>query len=94
MVNGLYLIFDTVADSVSGPLMAFPNDAVARRTFQDALTGQGSILGSHPQDFQLRKVGMIDRQSGEVVGKPFEVVITGDVIMEAVRREQESSSNG
>lgn len=90
MVHSLYLIFDIKAESTSGPLMSLPNDAVARRTFQDALTGQGSILGSHPEDYELRKVGMIDRVSGEVVGRPHEVVITGDVIIDAIRRQQQS----
>lgn len=81
----LYVVFDLVAAATAGPLLAFPNDAVARRAFQDTIAGNTG-LSDHPDDYELRRVGSFDRVSGVVTPSDHEVVITGSVIAELLNR--------
>lgn len=93
MIKRLYTVYDNVAESATGPLLVFPNDAAARRAFQDALTGETS-LAAHPQDYDLCCVGEFDSVSGQVTGHPaHEVVITGKVIMELLNRDVPSQES-
>lgn len=93
-VNQIYAIYDVVAELITGPLMMLPNDAVARRTFQDAILGEGSRLTSHAADYVLIRLGSVDMWSGQIspVTAVLEQdhVISGDVIMELQNRDKET----
>lgn len=81
----LYVVFDAVAESIVGPLMVLPSDAVARRTFQDAVTSERSSLSQHPQDFSLHRIGSFDLKTGVIESVPVSsstVLISGDMIVD------------
>lgn len=94
----LYVVYDSVASCVTGPIMAFPNDAAARRTFQDAVTNSQSSLSSHPSDYSLHYIGDVDMADGTIRPLEFGVinaesqVVTGDMIVEILRARQESDN--
>lgn len=56
----IYAIFDLVANQMVGSLILLPGDAAARRYFGDGVAARGSIISSHPQDFELRAIGELD----------------------------------
>lgn len=101
-VQNLYIIFDMLAQAVIGSIMVLPNDAVARRVFQDTLTSGKTPMSDHPSDFVLYCVGSIDLKTGEITGVVGGVVdadqiISADAILERLRRDRETlkeASNG
>lgn len=63
----LFVVMDSVAQSTTGPIMSFPSDAVAVRTFSDAIRGSNSVLAAHPDDYSLYAVGFLNTDSGILV---------------------------
>lgn len=63
MFRKIYCIHDRVANEVFGPVMVLPNDAVAIRTFRDALFQPSS---TNHADYDLYCVGTIDTESGVI----------------------------
>jgi len=57
----MYCIFDMAANE-SGPVLVCKNDAVAKRAFRTALTGQDS------RDYRLYRVGTYDPETIEIKG--------------------------
>lgn len=84
MKRGVFAVFDSVAGEMFGPPILQPNEAAARRLFQDALFGQGSVMVSHPGDYALFCLGSLDTetglftQEGDFRSMP---MITGDDLM-------------
>lgn len=85
----LFSVFDSATRVYERPFCAF-NQAAARRSFVDHVNGDVETHGSvvtHPEDFDLFRVGEFDDESG--VTTPFapQLVITG---LEArlVRRQE------
>lgn len=66
MIRFLYAVYDSVACELFGPVQMLPNDDVARRIFSDAVSGSGSPLTSHPEDYNLYLLGSIDTSTGVV----------------------------
>lgn len=64
MTTKLYLIKDTLANTVFGGLIRVSNDEVARRNFYDALQAKDSPLNAHPADYNLLCVGTMDETTG------------------------------
>lgn len=60
MSKHLYQVFDKCSGCVVGPILAEPHAAPAIRQFHDALASPGSVLGSHPEDFDLLELGEIN----------------------------------
>lgn len=100
MIKRLYAVYDAVALEMMGPLMVLPNDAAARRVFQDAVTNEQSSLFMHPHDYVLCHLGEIDTQTGTVTpvtgstmphgfGVP---VVTGEFIVDAIKRRKDAPS--
>ena len=89
----LYVVFDVVAQLVSGPVMALPNDAVARRVFQDALLGESSALSRHPSDYVLLKIGALEDEVPVIRSVETTQVISGDQVMDLQRRAAHESGN-
>lgn len=62
MIYGMYSIRDSKTGFMAP--IAENNDAVATRNFSNAVGQPNSVLGSHPGDFDLYKVGLFDSDSG------------------------------
>lgn len=62
--SGLYAVYDTVADMIIGGLQVFRHDAAAVRFFNDVASIENSMVGKHPADFQLLRLGWMDDSGG------------------------------
>lgn len=90
--TNLYQVMDNKAANVMGPVMNTPADAVAIRHFTDALRDNKSMLGQHPEDFDLLCLGSQEETTGEItpyIGGP-RVVLTGKAWAEVQRAESQS----
>lgn len=106
MIKRVYAVYDSMAMEMFGPLLLMPNDSAARRFFQDAVTGEGSQLAQHPEDYALCCLGELDTETGVMVSIPagdkFGVQIaSADQILELLKRREanaqvsgEASLNG
>lgn len=63
MKTRLYVVKDIKVGSI-GAVLKFRNDAMAVRSFGDAVQQKDSIYNVHPSDFALLCVGEIDEESG------------------------------
>lgn len=86
MLKFFYMVYDSVAGAMSGPIMVYPSDAVAIRDFSDAVRGNGSLLAQHPDDFSLVRVGTIDAV-GAIAPLDHESVITARTVVDIMTRE-------
>ncbi len=59
-------IFDEKSGVYAQPFSA-PSVAHAKRTFSDFVNDGDTIIGMHPSDFTLFKIGVFDVQSGKLV---------------------------
>ena len=59
----LISVYDTKAESWSIPV-ATDNKASAMRMFADLVSDSRTLVGSHPEDFQLWQVGFFDVSTG------------------------------
>lgn len=64
MKYGLYAIRDAKVGFMS--VTADVNDAAARRNFEHAASNSQSLFFTHPQDYDLYKVGVYDTESGVI----------------------------
>lgn len=55
----IYAIKDNVADQIIGGLYLHKHEAAAVRFFADVASTKGSLVGAHPQDFDLLRLGYI-----------------------------------
>lgn len=71
MKSQIFAVLDTKVGTFAQPFFAH-NSAVAQRMFLDAATDPSSMLGKHPQDFFLYRLGSFDEESGglEALVKP------------------------
>lgn len=76
MTRRLYTVYDVVAASSLGTVIAESADAPAIRAFNDALANSNSLLGQHPADFNLLYLGELD-ESGEITPVKPETIATG-----------------
>lgn len=58
-MRNIYAVYDVVAQAMVGQLMLFNRDEPAVRIFTDALQDKALILGQHPADYELVRIGMI-----------------------------------
>ena len=63
MENGIYLVYDKVAEHYHAPMYQL-NDGVAMRMFRDACMDVDTKIGMHPEDFSLWKGGLWNAQTG------------------------------
>jgi len=59
----VFSIFDSAAQCFAQPFYA-PAEQVAIRSVKDMVQKEGNQLHAHPEDFDLRHVGMFDDNSG------------------------------
>lgn len=95
MLKRIYAVYDSLAQEMFGPLIVMPNDAAARRFFQDAVTGEGSRIAEHPEDYSLHFLGELDTETGVLTSiatlgsGPFGVqIVSADFVLEQLKRRQ------
>lgn len=67
----------SIRDSYTGfmtPVIEI-NDQAAKRNFDHAVHQDGSLMNSHPQDYDLYRIGEFDADSGVIVPEIPPVVI-------------------
>lgn len=62
MTKQLFTIYDIVAQTIVGPIIAEVHQAPAIRAFHDALAQPNSLLAQHPGDFTLLLIGELTLQ--------------------------------
>lgn len=75
-------ITDTLAGDIVGPLMLHKVEATALRVFDDVIRMEGSQIGQHLNDHEMRVVGFFDEDTLTVHteaenGQPPYTLITG-----------------
>lgn len=61
----LCAVYDKKAESF-GELVTFDSDAAAVRAFGDILADNRTMVGRHPEDYQLVRLGYFDHLHGSV----------------------------
>lgn len=78
----LCVMRDSKAD-IYGPVVQFDNDEVAVRAFFDICRDISTIVGKHPADFCLAKIGVYDDEIPVVEGCNYTVLAAGsDLVKE------------
>lgn len=62
----LYIVYDRVAETTYGPIIAQNRDAAAIRIMQEAFSDERTELHKNPDDYELRLIGYMDTETGEV----------------------------
>lgn len=65
MKKPLFSVYDKVAELYTVPFLE-ATDGTARRIIQDQMARPESMLGKHPQDYRLDRLGMFDEVTGEL----------------------------
>ena len=63
-----YAVFDTASGVYDRPFFMH-SDGVAMRSFGDAVVGNDSVVGKHPEDFTLFRIGEFDDNKGILKGE-------------------------
>lgn len=87
MFATLFCVFDNKANEMMGGVQIQKHDALAIRTFTDAIKHPESRLVLHPDDYELRKLGYINTESGQIDPQTPEVVITAAQIIATLTPE-------
>lgn len=74
MMN-VYAIRDKVAESIGQQVWLFKADAAAIRFFHDVLSDPKSYPATHPDDYELMSLGLLE-DDGNFMGAPM-VIFTG-----------------
>lgn len=69
-------VFDEKAQVFATPYF-MENEAVAKRIFQGETVNNQSVIGNHPGDFSLYKMGEYDNVSGEIISNGHKCIYTG-----------------
>lgn len=89
----LYSVFDRKAQTYDTPFVAV-NDSVASRMFSDLVNRKDNLVGLHPEDFELTRIGFFDHNRGRLFLD--ETMCEGDIfpnpVCSAVALVKESES--
>nr|QXN72800.1 MAG: nonstructural protein [Microvirus sp.] len=61
----IYALRDIRTDAYMRPIF-LQNQSVLERSLYDALSDENSLLSSHPEDYQVYKLGSFDEQTGKI----------------------------
>lgn len=86
MKYAICAIYDKVSKDVAGGAMIFPHDAVAVRTFGDAIKRENSFIAAHLDDMEMHRYGWLDTDT-LTIAPDFAVLITGEQWRSAQPRE-------
>lgn len=64
MIYGVYSVFDQRVKCYAQPFYA-ANNEVAARMFSDVVNDTGTVVGRHPSDFSLHRIGSFNDNLGE-----------------------------
>lgn len=76
---GLYIIWDTKAQMAAMPPQMQRNETVAIRNFRDIIESNESFVAKHPEDYELRHIGDLDFQSGNITGTNEEIIFHDEI---------------
>lgn len=86
MKFGVFSVHDRL--SGYGTLTVEVNDQVAYRNFEHAVLNGGSVLFSHAQDYELRRVGYFDSEIGALSSCDPETIAAGSsIVFKSMRKE-------
>lgn len=81
MHAGIYVVYDLKAQSiVNDMLMTIKHEAVAIRTFQDILNQPKAPMRQWPDDYELRRLGYIDTETGELIGEQRSIITAAAIL--------------
>lgn len=61
----LYLVYDKKARTIVGPIVHQQSPVPILREIAEAVKKPG-LIGNNPEDFQIRHIGMIDDETGDL----------------------------
>lgn len=72
----IYPVF-AICDAKTGfmPPTVDYNDASAVRNFEHAVKAPDSLMGSHPSDYSLRRIGQYDTETGVLTPESAPVIV-------------------
>lgn len=83
----MYVIFDTVAETLVGSIMLAPNDLAASRAFAGACLNTQGPIAENPSDYRLLRVGEVS-DFGDVSPEDPTIVILGSEVAERAKGGQ------
>lgn len=79
MATSLYMVYDRIAESVTGPMMTGKNDNVICRIFAEAVRDK-AVLGKHPHDYKLLRLGTVEDDGTITPNAPVEIAWGADYV--------------
>lgn len=80
----LYVVFDTVSETVTGPILSCINDLVAMRSFVMAIE-RGEFPAA--DDYRLLRLGTIS-DAGDITAEDPAIILTGREAKETLKRKE------
>lgn len=80
MIYKMYAVKDTKIGYQSPFLQV--SEAVAKRSFKEAVNDTRSEMNRHPEDIELWKVGDYDDQTGKITGQEPKYIIGGKDVLQ------------
>lgn len=71
----LYVVLDTKAKTLIGPIVHDPNAVPIIRQIAEAVNGDKGIIAKNPEDFAILHIGMIDEETGHLHSTKGEALI-------------------
>lgn len=90
-LTNLYQMYDTLAQSVAGPIIIEKRDAPAIRAFHSVLANKDTLPGQYPDNFELRHVGVQDEETAQLTVVNPATIATGSAWAEQLRKQQETA---
>lgn len=93
MIKNLYIILDTRAEAVVGPVLIEENPVPILRALEEAMVGEKNNFNQHPEDFVLLELGKIDTETGTIDAQKPEDVITLATIYDNLAKRMRARAN-
>lgn len=91
----LYIVYDSVAETTYGPIIAQNRDAAAIRIVQEAFADERTELHKNPDDYELRLIGYQDTETGELAPEtPTRIYGGAEWTRERAKAAATSAANG
>lgn len=90
--QGIYAIYDTVAEDIAGPLIVAAAEAAVMRIYSDATASKNGLISSHIRDFDLIRLGYLGLDLR--IENNYAVIMTGEkwaAMLDAKNQQQESA---
>lgn len=85
----LYQVYDRRARNMLGPIMAGQNEVAIARELSDHVNNDQTIIGKHPDDFDLVSLGRQDMDTGVIDAEPTPVFVFA--VRDLVRKDTPSN---